>query len=339
MQTTLLLLLLAASPPEPWIAQGSGTSARLRGLAAVSPAVAWAGGSGGTVVRTTDGGASWLRITLPDADMLDCRDIHALDDRTAVVLAAGPGEKSRIYRTTDSGRTWSLAFRSRNPKAFFDAIAFWGAPSGLALGDPLDGQFTLLRTDDGGASWNSIPSLSLPPALPGEGSFAASGTCLTVQGSANAWFATGGGENARVFRSTDRGTSWAVASTPVGAGAPSAGIFSLAFRDAEHGVAVGGDYLQPGRTERNVARTRDGGRTWLEASGQPPNGYRSAVTHVPGTPMTWVAVGPSGTDISEDDGATWRPLGRAGFDAVSFVQGAGWAAGAAGQIGLYRPAP
>src|SRR5262249_28075749 len=154
----------------------------------------------------------------------------------------GPGELSRIYRTSDAGASWTLSFRGSDPKVFLDAIAFWDEEHGLAMGDPFDGRFLVLATDDGGRTWRRPEGLVMPPALKDEGAFPASGTCLVVQGERNAWFGTGGAKTSRVFRSADRGRSWTVHETPIAAGAPTSGIFSLAFRDAEHGIAVGGDY-------------------------------------------------------------------------------------------------
>ena len=135
----------------------------------------------------------------------------------------------------------------------------------------------------------------MPPALPGEGAFAASGTCLVVAGDGHAWFGTGGAKVSRVFRSTDRGRTWTAHETPVRAGTPSSGIFSLAFSDGDHGIAVGGDYKEPGRAGHVVALTSDGGRTWRRPEGREPGGYRSAVAFVPGTRgRNLVAVGPDG---------------------------------------------
>src|SRR5581483_3734783 len=102
----------------------------------------------------------------------------------------------------------------------------------------------------------------LPAALPGEAAFAASGSCLIARGEADAWFVTGGGKAARVFRSTDRGRSWEASETPVAAGAASAGAFSIAFRDREHGMIVGGDYKKPDEAGATAAFTSDGGKTW-----------------------------------------------------------------------------
>src|SRR5207253_4898522 len=142
-------------------------------------------------------------------------------------------------KTIDVGKSWGMQFKSADPAAFFDAIAFWNEKNGIALGDPVKGQFQLIVTADGGASLKPLAAKVLPPALPGGGAFAASGTCLITQGESDVWFATGGAKKARLFHSKDRGQNWEVRETPIVAGAESAGIFSIAFRDKQHGMAVG----------------------------------------------------------------------------------------------------
>lgn len=177
----------------------------------------------------------------------------------------------------------------------------------------------------------------MPPALPGEGAFAASGTCLVVGEDNHAWFATGGAKVARVFRSTDRGRTWTAHETPVMAGTSSTGIFSLAFHDSDDGIAIGGDYKEPGRAGSLVALTSDGGRTWRVPSGRPPGCYRSAVAYVPGTQgRTLVAVGPTGSDVSVDGGESWRSMGITGFNSVGFAgPAAGWAVGEDGLVAKF----
>ena len=336
-----VVALLSMSPccfcRAQWEPQRSGTKARLRGVCAVSPQVAWASGARGSVLRTVDGGATWQSLTVPGAGDLDFRDVHAATDQTAHVLSIGAGELSRIYRTTDAGATWTRSFQNDDPKGFLDAITFWQSASGLAQGDPIDGRFLILATDDGGKSWSRVAASVIPPALPGEGAFAASGTCLVVQGDRSAWFGTGGAAVARVFRSTDRGRAWSAHETPIQAGSPSAGIFSISFRDDRHGVAVGGDYRQPGKAVRTLALTSDGGLTWRLPRGSTPFGFRSAVVYVPGShPPALVAVGPTGSDLSTDDGETWRSLGSMGFHAVAFAgPRSGWAVGEDGMIARF----
>ena len=331
---TILLVLCAHGARAQWVAQSSGTTARLRGVSAVSNRVAWASGASGTYARTTDGGRTWRAGQVPGAAELDFRDVDAFDARTAYLLAIGEVERSRIYKTTDGGRRWTLQFQNRRPGAFYDCMTFWDARRGLAISDPVDGRFLVVRTEDGGRTWNEIDSAGMPPALKGEGGFAASGTCVAVSGKSDAWFGTGGPEGPRVFRSADGGRTWNVSTVPLAKG-QAAGVFSLAFYEWR-GVAVGGDYTKEQEAEGNAALSFDGGRTWQAVGGASrPRGYRSCVARVSGTHgMTLVAVGPSGSDYSVDGGRTWKPLGAEGFHAVSVsaLYDVAWAVGEGGRV-------
>ncbi|AMV23900.1 Ycf48-like protein [Gemmata sp. SH-PL17] len=314
-----------------WQQQVIKSDADFRGLYAVDSKVAWVSGTKGTFGRTTDGGKTWTAGSVPDADKLDFRDVEAFGEDTAYLLSAGPGEASRIYKTTDGGKTWALQFKSAEPKAFFDAIAFWNEKHGIAFGDPVDGRFHLLVTDDGGAKWTLLPEKSRPAALPKEGAFAASGTCLVTRGENDVWFCTGGAKVARVLHSSDRGKTWSASETPLLAGIESAGVFSIAFRDRDHGVIVGGDYRKPDGTEATGAVTADGGKTWKPV--EKPLPFRSGVAWAKDR---WVTVGTSGSDASADDGATWKSLDREKYNSVAFTaSGDGWAAGPKGRIAKY----
>ena len=337
------LLLHAASAARPesrWELQESNTKVRFRGISAVSSTVAWASGERGTYARTTDGGRTWAVGTVPDASELDFRDVDAFDANTAYLLSIGEGDKSRIYKTTDGGAHWTLQFKSAQPTAFFDAMAFWDRDHGIAMSDPVNGRFLAITTSDGGATWRETPAAGMPPALEGEGGFAASGTCIAVYGTKNVWFGTGGTSGARVFRSTDRGRTWKVATTTILSG-KSAGIFSVAFRDARNGVVVGGDYTKERESKQNAATTRDGGKTWTTINSAQPGGYRSCVAYVrDGTRRApvLIAVGPSGSDYSTDQGASWNSFSAEGFHTASFAgnaSGAGWAAGEQGRLAKY----
>lgn len=322
-----------AAQASRWVAQQSGTTARLRGVSAVGSQVAWASGERGTFARTVDGGRTWASGVVPGAEELDFRDVDAFDADTAYLLSIGEGDKSRIYKTTDGGRSWTLQFKNERPAAFFDAMAFWDESRGIAMSDPVDGRFLVITTSDGGRTWRETPREGMPAALAGEGGFAASGTCVAVHGRRHAWFGTGGPAGARVFRTSDGGGTWQVSRAPLAAGR-AAGVFSLTFTDARRGVAVGGDYTKETDATGNVAVTNDGGRTWRAARGPRPGGYRSAVALVAAR-RALVAVGPAGSDHSLDGGESWASLGPGGFHAVSFAGAAGWAVGEGGRVARF----
>jgi len=328
----LILPFVTSAVPGQWQVQTIATTADFRGLAAVSKDVAWVSGTRGTVGRTIDGGKTWEVITVPGAEKLDFRDIEAFNDSTAYVLSIGPGENSRIYKTTDGGKNWKLQFTNPNKDAFYDAIAFWDENHGIAMSDPVQGRNRLVVTDDGGATWKPHPKGYYPATLPNEGAFAASGTCLITQGQNDAWFVTGGAKVARVLHSKDRGQTWTVSETPILAGKESAGIFSIAFKDANTGMIVGGDYQKPNDTDRTAGISTDGGKTWKLIQNQLP--FRSGVVWSEGR---WIAVGTSGSNISIDDGVTWKPMDQANYNTISFTKtGEGWAAGPKGRVARWN---
>jgi photosystem II stability/assembly factor-like uncharacterized protein len=322
--------------------QASGTDVQLRGISAVSDQVAWASGAKGTVLRTVNGGQTWTKVNVPEAEKLDFRDVQAFDQNTAFVLSIGPGEQSRIYKTADGGKTWQLQFTNKDPKAFYDCFAFWDSTHAIALSDSIDSKFPLIATSDGD-NWKPVAVKKMPAALPNEGAFAASGTCIATFGNKDVWFATGG-PAARVFHSSDRGLNWTVAETPILHGEASQGIFSILFWKNKDGVVVGGDYQNPTQAERSSATTADGGKTWT-LSAQLPRGYRSglalATVATVSAQKLLVATGTSGTDYSYD-GKYWRAnqLDKPefvpddhGYNAVSCVSDVCWAVGPGGKIG------
>lgn len=328
------LALVAVQANAQWVRQASGTTADFRGLSVVSDKIAWASGTKGSFTRTLDGGKTWQAGTVPGAEGLDFRDVDAFDANVAYLLSIGKGDASRIYKTIDGGKTWKLQFKNNQPEAFFDAMAFWDAKRGIAMSDPVNGRFLVITTRDGGATWNPMPPDGMPPALPNEGGFAASGTCIAVQGKNNVWIGTGGAAKARVFRSTDGGKSWSVAETPILAGIPSAGIFSMAFADAKNGVIVGGDYQKPALAEKNLARTNDGGLTWNLIETEKPSGFRSGIVLLANGGA--VAVGTSGSDFSSD-GKRWEKLDQENYNAVAASRnGVVWAAGPKGRIARWE---
>ena len=289
--------------------------------------MAWASGSLGTVLRTVNRGATWQSVGPPDTAALQFRDIEAFDADNAAILAIGPGTDSRVYVTSDAGQHWALTFTNDDPNAFYDCMTFFDRRHGLALSDPVDGRFRLIETSDGGHSWRVVAA-DMPPALAGEFAFAASGQCL-VSANRSAWFATGGGAEARVFRSRDRGRTWEVSSTPIRSG-PSAGIFALAFHNQQRGLAVGGDFAVPNLAPDATALTVNAGKSW-ELVADAPNEYRSGAAWVNG--QVALAVGPTGSNVSADRGHSWRKFDAGSFDTVDCASSSAcWASGEQGRV-------
>jgi photosystem II stability/assembly factor-like uncharacterized protein len=343
------LALVACSPPArvatgspllstPVLAeQQSGTAALLQAVSPVTDEIVWVSGHRGTFARTLDGGETWQAEQVAGADTLQFRDVHGVSADVAYLMSAGSGALSRIYKTTDGGRSWMLQHTNTEPDGFFDCFAFWDADRGVVFSDAVGGTHLLLATSDGGAHWTRVGPTGLPPALAGEGSFAASGTCAATIGGAHAWIGTGNASPARVLRSRDGGRSWSAATVPVASG-EAAGLASVIFRDSVHGVALGGEIGRPDARGDYVARTADGGARWTPGGRPTFAGAVYGASYVPGaaTP-TIVAVGPGGVDLSADDGRSWRSVGTTGAWSVAFgTSGVGWIVGPRGRITRVR---
>lgn len=299
----------------------------------------WVSGTRGRVARTTDGGDHWDLMEVPGAQELQFRDVHAFSPQEAFVLSIGNGPDSRIYRTSDGGASWELSFQNEDPNGFFDCFSFWDRDRGIAFSDSFEGEFTLMRTTDGGDSWHRIDPALVPDAREGEGAFAASGTCLVTRPGGFVWFGTGAsGVDTRVIRSADFGETWEEAPTPIASTDGASGVFSLSFLDDRVGMAVGGKYNQPDSIYDDAALTTDGGASWTLMAGTGLGGAASGVSYVPGTSgPSLVAVSASGgAAYSVNQGESWIALDSTSWQAVSVIgPGAGWVVGR-GRIGRIR---
>jgi photosystem II stability/assembly factor-like uncharacterized protein len=325
-----------AQSNSPWQMQDSSTTAGLRGIYSVDGTIAWASGTGGTVLKTTDAGAHWQKCAVPDAATdgatLDFRGVQAWDTQTAIVMASGPGGKSRLYKTNDGCRTWEVNSKNTEKNGFWDAVVFQhgnfgyaigDSHTGVLIGDPVKDRFyteaMLLGhgwfIDDAGCS-----------ASGEQAAFAASNSSIFVFGSRRYVLGTGGKAGASVYVSpllvTGRGTDPCLRiPVPITGGNDSSGVFSVAFRDLKHGMVVGGDYTKPNESNGTAAHTEGDWKHWT-ASAKPPHGYRSSVEWSEAL-RAWITVGTNGSDISRDDGKTWQPIDDGNWNALSlpFVVG------------------
>lgn len=304
------------------------TGISLRGLCVVNEKIVWASGNKGTILKTTDGGNHWQNIPINGYENLDFRDVHAFDSLRAIIINAG--SPAYVFSTEDGGKTWQKVYENTQKTAFLDDLAFDDTLNGLIFGDAdSTGQFLALKTQDGGKNWQPLPSF-FPTPIEKEAGFAASGSILHYQ-KKHIWVATGGGNVARLLYSKDEGKTWQIQTTPIRAGNEAQGIFSFCVLSTKQWIAVGGDYKEVQSSEKTAIYTQNSGKKWQLAR-QSPEGYRSGVAHFKDKIV--VAVGTSGSSLSEDAGKSWYTLNTLNLNAIRFApnQQCGYAVGRDGQI-------
>jgi len=339
--------------------QNSNTTQLLIAVSPVNSRVVWASGTGGTYVVTTDGGDTWTSGVVPGAEQEQFRDVQGVTDKIAYLMSIGNNTNDfRIYKTVDGGKNWSIEFTNQLANAFYDCMAFWTPYRGLAHSDSVNGVFPELRTFDG-VHWESIAN-RMPPALPGEASFSASGTCITTEGELNAWITTGGSDIARVIATRDGGWTWNAYDTPLPS-SPSAGGVSIAFRNPWDGILGGGDLSN--NASAITATSHDAGKTWNTTTTPPIQGAIFCLAYAGGMHLNEGLFGwffdPDGINFgrefdrtvvittelqpdfsagsaawSPDEGQTWYALPAAsGYWGLAFANPhAGWFVGNNGQI-------
>ena len=283
-------------------------NASFRALSVVNGTVAWVAGTNGYVGRTEDGGNHWQFSQVKDFEKLDFRSLYAFDRNMAII--ANAGSPAFVLVTGNGGQTWEVVYTNAHADAFLDGIDFWNEREGLIYGDPINNRMLLLRTSDGGRTWAAVANA--PRLEIGEASFAASGTGIRCFDGSRAVIATGG-VLSRLWHSADKGNTWTSSQVPMIQGESSTGIFSVGI-NGNIRVVVGGDYRQPTKTDRHIFYSTDGGVAW-QAPEVPTRGYRECVEYA-GNGM-WLAAGPTGVEVSTDNGITWQPLSEEqGFHTV-----------------------
>ena len=284
----------------------------IRGMSVVDSNTVWLSGANETILRSVDQGETWETIVAPDADSLDFRSIHAFSKSSAIVVSAG--FPARTYKTNNGGISWSLVYENKDSSAFMNSIVFKNEREGIIIGDQINGRHLILRTGNGGVTWQRIDSADVPKPLAVENGFAASGTCITVSKSGR-FFIGLGGEQTRIFSSVN-GYKWKAKTTPLVHGAPSSGIYSIHACGTGKIMAVGGDYIEADSSHCPIISMNDG-KSWIKTKGK-VDGYRSVVTYSKKGKF-WVTGGTNGTDISTDDGATWTKFSFQNVNTIRFL--------------------
>jgi photosystem II stability/assembly factor-like uncharacterized protein len=223
-----------------WVSQASGVSADLISVSAVDNNVCWIGGHDGVVLRTTNGGTTWTNVgggsvigTINRAE-----NVYALDANTCLAAMLS-SSGTYVYRTSNGGSNWAQVFAQNNGGT--SAVQMTSATDGFMVGDPVNSRWSLWKTSDGGASWDST-GLYLK-ASGNEYGWAN----LFINGS-NIWFGT---NNSRIYYSSDDGVTWTAQTTPL------LNIYGLSF-SGNIGIAGGSTSAGDGA----ISISSDNGTTW-----------------------------------------------------------------------------
>ncbi|WP_276132719.1 WD40/YVTN/BNR-like repeat-containing protein [Polluticoccus soli] len=319
------------------------TDASFRGLSVADEHAIWVSGSKGWVGRSVNGGVDWSFSQVQGYENCDFRTLYAFDSSNAII--ANAGSPAYILRTGDGGASWQRVYENTDSAAFFDGMDFWDKKRGIIHGDPIGGRMLLLYTKDGGRSWKERNS---PKMNKGEASFAASGTSISCVWDRAVVIATGG-KTSRLFLSLNRGRSWHSIPTPMLAGTESTGIYSvMKGYTISHWLIAGGDYRRDTLSTANFFYTWNKGKKWL-APASTTRGYRECLAQIcdqrPAKKcqtLTMFALGPSGIDISTDDGVNWKPLSdEKGFHVIkpSWDHNLMFLAGGNGKLAIMKTTP
>jgi len=307
----------------------------IRGLDVVSENVIWISGTGGEFSVTRNGGTTWFHQVVKGAEKLDFRDVHGFSADIALLMSAGPGPASRIYRTTDGGTSWTMTYENPDSLAFFDGMDFFNDQEGLVLSDPVDPKPYLLGTHDAGTSWKRMVPTSVPDLVAGEYAFAASGTCISALPDGECWLATGGSV-ARAFRSEDNGQSWSATQLPILQGNAASGAFSIARSQGKKVAVCGGHYQETTQSGSNIALSLDNGKTWILPAGSASVPFMECIRWI--SPKNMISCGPPGIWMSKDSGKNWHEVSKEGFHAMDIAPGSRtvWLAGNRGKVVTLR---
>ncbi len=310
---------------------GSGTGAAgalsLASIRMVSAQVGWATEALGQVLRTMDGGSTWLDVT-PAAPAPTGKGGCATAFQSAQdawlacpdgTPAAGSVWKLTVWRTTDGGANWSAAV----VPTVFTAADTTGSMEALSLGtsDGVHGWLMaqpghtmntepgeLLGTGDGGKTWSLLAETGSSGSLPFGGSVA-------FQGALDGWLAGGKVSTVpdQLYRTLDGGRTWRAVSLPMPSGRQEtqAVVTTPTFFSATQGLLP--VWFQ-GRASVYLYRTQDGGRTWSHTTPA-----RGSLFSVAGLDEVYVL---DGEDVfhTQDGGLDWQGFPGGGLGVLEAQQ-------------------
>jgi photosystem II stability/assembly factor-like uncharacterized protein len=290
-----------------WSPVNSGTTNNLNGAYLLDSGTGFVVGDAGTILKTTDAGATWAPLTSGTTTAL--HDVYLFNPNEGVAV----GEGGLILRTTDGGAGWQNVASSVKDSL---RSAFLSGVNGICGGDSQ----TILYSTDSGASWQIGQTGFFGGGFPGAHMLSPSIGLVAGQ---NSIF------QPLVGNTTDGGVSWNFHAFYFDNN--EGGCTDIRFFDVNTGVVSG--IVFDGRGA--IARTTDGGLNWstlffdqaIEGVDFPVTnttnigfavGWGGRILHTANAGVTWIPQ-TSGTstnlkDVSfATDGLTGIAVGESGI--------------------------
>jgi photosystem II stability/assembly factor-like uncharacterized protein len=275
----------------------------------------WFAGSNGKYGYINNKNDSVSVFQIEIKNNLELRSLAVTQNFTYLLTAGYP---ALIYKISHKDDNIQLIYTETGEDVFYNSMKFWNNDEGIAMGDPQNACFSILKTTDAGKTWTKLNCENMPAVKEGEAAFAASNSNLAIQND-NVWLVSGG-SHARIFHSKNRGENWEVYNTPIISGKQMTGIYAVDFYDANLGVIIGGDWNKKDSKQKNKAITLDGGKTWELLSDEFGPGYCSDILCITETNgQEFLAVGSPGIWWTGSQGKSWSKLSDEGFYTVSMI--------------------
>jgi photosystem II stability/assembly factor-like uncharacterized protein len=323
--SVLSLFLTVANAQHIEILQ-QNTPTSIRGLSVVDDKVAWVSGSKGFFANTINGGKTWNWQQVKGFEKADFRDIEAFSDKEAIIMSSGT--PALILKTIDAGATWKVNYRNSDTTYFLDAMDFDSPKHGFVMGDPINGKFFLMETNDGGDNWRSYPG---PEAMQNQAAFAASGTCLLTKG---LFAIITGGSSAEAITRKIKKDGWDHHPIPMIHGKSAQGAFSISA-EKNRLIIVGGDYQKDKQSDSTACYSTNNGLTW-HLPNSFPVGYQSCVEFI--RHSTFLSTGTPGSNITLDGGKNWTKIDEISYNVCRKAKHGTLVllAGDHGKIGIFK---
>ena len=264
-------------PSGTWTEQTSGLTTVLYSVSAVNDDVAWVCGAAGKVLRTTNKGVNWVNVSGTIPTTLALYNIFGWDANTAVVTGVA-GSNTSIYVTSNGGTTWTAA---NTHAGFGDDMFMTDANTAYFIGDPIAGNWDLLKSTNAGLNWASWTTL---PTTNTAGTY---NNAFWQQGT-QVWFPSVG--QSKMLYSSNMGANWTEQTISLSE------ITATCFNSPTLGLAAGSS------TSPGLLKTTDAGTTWTALTSP----FTGSVSGLAGAQNSWW-MAQQGLNIafSSNDGTSW----------------------------------